>query len=138
MTSRVILALVCLTASFLLLNCGGQSNVEKDDRGVTIHLSGERAETHMIRIEMLTDKIAHVVAVPSDSFPGAPSLMTVEPPTGKVDWTMTETRDAVEITTSSLKVTVDKETGEVLFATPSGQEILREKTGGGKHLKPPR
>ena len=69
--------------------------------------------------------IVRVNASPGQAHTAQPSLAVILPP-GEVSFKVREAADAVELSTASLRVRVDKQTGALAFFRPDGAEITRE------------
>ena len=100
----------------------GGSGVKKTPHGVSLKADdGTR-----VRVEVVTDDIIHVEAVPKgEKFSTKESLIVVPQEYG-TEYEVTKTSDAVEIRTGSLVVTVCKEDGRVLYADAEGKPLTSE------------
>lgn len=115
----------------IIISCSGPS-YEKLDSGVLVHLKGDQAK--QVKLEVISDKIIHVVASPTDTFSKEQSLVVL-PRSSKPEWKILEDKDKVILSTKSLQASVSLTTGEVNFADSTGKQILAERQGGGKYFE---
>ncbi|GHT12701.1 alpha-xylosidase [Bacteroidia bacterium] len=89
-----------------------------------------------IRLQVVSDDIIHVTAIPKSGFPAKKSLISVVENTKTTDWKVVEENGHVILTTATLKAAVSLATGEVSLADLQGNILLAEKQGGGKTFTP--
>lgn len=124
-----------LFAAMLLAACSSPQ-VEDTGKGVVVNLNGGGgADARKVRIEVLGEKLMHVSATPENRFADPQSLIIV-PQTRQVAYTVSETGADVVVSTSEVKASVSKTTGEVTFFDKDGNVILKEEEGGGKTFTP--
>jgi alpha-D-xyloside xylohydrolase len=117
--------------------CSRKGGYEKNNEGIIVKLDNTGGkEARMLKLEVISDKIIHVTATPSDSFSTEKSLVVLPGATSTPAWSTEEADDAVTLVTSSLRARVSLLTGEVSFMDPAGNIILQEKQGGGKTFEP--
>jgi alpha-D-xyloside xylohydrolase len=117
--------------------CSRKGGYEKNNEGIIVKLDNTGGkEARMLKLEVISDKIIHVTATPSDSFSTEKSLVVLPGATSTPAWSTEEADDAVTLATSSLRARVSLLTGEVSFMDPAGNIILQEKQGGGKTFEP--
>ena len=87
-------------------------------------LSVETAEGQLT-VRVLKDDIIRVSFQPT-GFTSAAESFVVNRDWEPVDYAVAETDGAIEVTTQSLKLTVDRDTAAVRFATRDGQLLLQE------------
>lgn len=126
-------------AAFVLLNaCEKRSGTyEKLPNGVLITLpeKGEN-DVRSLKLEVISNKIIHVMASQSTTFSKFPSLMVEHKERTSVDWTANEDKKGeVTLSTDSLTARVSLFTGEITFTDKAGNVILQEKEGGGKSFQ---
>jgi alpha-D-xyloside xylohydrolase len=112
------------------------SSYDKLDDGVVVHLDPGKAGVQTLKISVITDKIIHVQASPTDTFPRAASLVVLPNIEKSVTWAMAETRDEIVVRTRSVHAHVALPSGVVSFTDSVGKVILQEQQGGGKHFTP--
>lgn len=79
-----------------------------------------------VRVQVISDDIIHVEAVPPGAkFTDKESLMVI-PQTGKAKYKYSKTEDGAEILTASLKVAVSKSDGRVSYFTHDGAPVSAE------------
>lgn len=87
-------------------------------------------DTRKIELEVVNDKIIHVLATPDNKFSGDKSLIIVPSlkMTGK--YTLNTQGKIVTLSTGVLKVSVDKRTGDITFFNKHGKVLLAESING--------
>lgn len=122
-----------LVLAVVVTACAQKSAFEKQEDGVIVHLTkAEAGKPKAIRLQVISDKIIHVVSSPADTFSTAASLITLPGLKGSSDWKLAEEHGQLILSTQSLKAKVSLATGEVVFTDTTGQVILQEKRGGGQ------
>jgi len=116
----------------LILGACTKPAYEKLKDGIVVHLKGDQAKH--VKLLVVSDKIIHVMASPTDTFSTEVSLMVL-PSSNAVEWKTTVDKDKVTLSTKSLSATISLTTGEVAFADSTGNQILAEKNGGGKYFE---
>jgi alpha-D-xyloside xylohydrolase len=131
-----ILFIVTSILTVSLQSCENRSFTKTDD-GIIVHLgkTAKNAE-QSIRLQVISDKIIHVTAVPAGTFPQVKSLMTVSHPDRIIDFVVEEKEDHVALRTYLLNASVSLKTGEVIFTDLMGKTLLAEKQEGGKTFVP--
>jgi alpha-D-xyloside xylohydrolase len=121
--------------SFLMFT-GVSAQVEKLNDGVLIHLAG--ANVKAIKLEVVSDRIIHVIKSPVDPIHKDTSLMviignkgwTMYPPLSalgeKTEWSIDTKNNETTLTTAVLKVIVDLSTGRIKFHDLKDQILLEE------------
>ncbi len=110
---------------------------QKDGNKIMFDLEPEKpTDPEKLKIEVLRDDIIRVVASSEEQFSQRPSLMVAKADWQPVDFDVTEKGEMVIISTKLLKVQVNEKTGEIQFLDKTGKQILKEKSGGGKTIKP--
>jgi alpha-D-xyloside xylohydrolase len=120
-----------LAAVLLIYGCAPVSERYRiTDEGVLVFPDADAVKT--LRINVITDDIIRITATPADSFSSRQSLMVAPAERKKTFFNVTESSGTLSLTTASLEVRVNLQTGELLFLDSSGALLLREKHGGGK------
>ena len=88
-----------------------------------------------LRIAFVTGAIAHITLTEGREFQTKPSLI-VTAASCFSGFTLQETGEVFEISTSILKLVVRKETGAISYFDTAGKLLLRESEHGGKSLTP--
>ena len=133
MKSLVLLSILGL----LFTGCSSQS-WEKTPSGITVNLKGKTGQdARKIRLEVISDRIIHVIASPISGFSTDISLIIAETtelpaPAFKVDGD----KDSVTISTAEIKARVSIKSGQIVFYDKNYKAILREPEDGGKSFKP--
>jgi alpha-D-xyloside xylohydrolase len=116
----------------LLMSCNQSIDVRSLENGVVIRITGEKPQAKYVRLEVVADNIIHVTASPSDTFSTAKSLIVLPHLAPSDEWKADESKETITLTTSALRVSVSRSSGEVTFMDPTGKIILTELEGGGK------
>ncbi|OGU33535.1 MAG: alpha-xylosidase [Ignavibacteria bacterium GWA2_35_9] len=110
---------------------------ERLSDGVLFEIKKQKeTDAQWIKIQVLTEDIIHVIGSPQKTFSSHRSLMVEKTNWEPVDWYMHENDNYVEISTSKIKVRVDKNNGAITYLDSEGEVILQEKTDGGKIITP--
>ena len=124
----------CLWA-LLLASCAGPE-VELTPEGVIVNIKQEHpTDVRMVRLQVMGEKLIRVSATPEKKFSDRESLIIV-PQEAQTPFAVEQTDSTVAVTTTDIKATVWKATGEVKFADREGKLILAENQGGGKSFTP--
>lgn len=130
-----IIALIVLSTATLISNAAAQANqspqtgvqIQSTDHGFMATTSGET-----IQVTACSDNTVHVLAVPSDAdvqgaSPAQPWMLnkTAVCPGAKSNFT--READGVSIATSRFRVKYQSATGNLVFDTTDGKELLRER-----------
>src|SRR5260221_477169 len=118
---------------YLILGACTRPTYEKLKEGIVVHLKGDQAK--QVKLLVISDKIIHVMASPTDTFSTEESLVVLPSSKSIVESRTTEDKNKVTLSTKSLSASVSLTTGEVVFADSTGKQILAEKNGGGKYFE---
>lgn len=86
-----------------------------------------------VRVRVINDKILRVSATPEETFKADSSLVVLPQFQGyanKPAFKVTDNKSAVVLSTSQVKATIDKKTGQVRFYDHAGKELLVENQHG--------
>ncbi len=124
-------------AGLLISGCSSQ-DWESTPSGITVNLKGKTGqEARKIKLEVIGDKIFHVVASPVPRFSTDKSLCVLKNPIlPEPAFKVTGDEKSVTISTSEIKASVSLESGQVIFYDKNSNVILREPEGGGKSFNP--
>ncbi|MDE5709264.1 MAG: DUF5110 domain-containing protein [Alistipes sp.] len=111
---KILFGLWCLSA----VACGG---VKRTDSGVVVKVDNGQT----VRLEVVTDGIVRVSAVPTGAFSSRGSL-AVLPVESRPDFTVEQTDASVAVVTAALRAEVDRATGQVRFFDADGKTVLGE------------
>ncbi len=120
--------------SWLLMGCSYQ-NWRTDDEGVILYPKNDLESGRAIRLEPYSDGVVRVMVSPADTFSTRPSLMVL-PRTQKVDFNVVDEGKDLLLTTSRVKVRVDKKSGTVRFYNAGDSLLLAEKNGVSRTFQP--
>jgi alpha-D-xyloside xylohydrolase len=108
---------------------------KKNDDGVLIHVK-DTAGTTYIKVQVVSDEIIHVTANPTGNFSTEKSLMVVDQPMTKAEWTLKDEDSILILSTSKLQVRISLQRGEISYFDAHGKSMLTEVSGGGKSFEP--
>ena len=118
-----------IAAVFSLLIFTGpvSAQVEKLNDGVLIHLAG--ANPKAIKLEVVSDRIIHVIKSPVNAFQKDTGLMVIAG-NRKTEWSSDTKNNEATLTTAVVKVIVDLSTGRIKFHDLKGHSLLAEEKNG--------
>jgi alpha-D-xyloside xylohydrolase len=90
---------------------------------------------HAVKLQVCNDKIIRVTASATDSFQNK-SLIIFNQSSQKINFTVNDLNDSVQLKTNALIALISKETGSVSFYDLNGKLILQEKQYNGRRLTP--
>lgn len=127
---RLIFLIPSLVIFFTMCS---QTIWEKTDNGVLIRLKSRSSDIpSLIKLEVISDGIIHVLASPVKEFSNEKSLCIVERNLEEASFDARQVQDTLVITTARLRVKVSLVTGQVIFCDEKDRVILSERKGGGK------
>jgi len=110
---------------------------EKTQDGIIVSLQQEQStDVKKVRLQVINNRIVHVSATPEKEFSKEESLIIVPQDGTRTPFTIEETDSTLTLKTTELQVSVQRRTGEVVFADANGNSLLRENEGGGKQFTP--
>ncbi len=128
---------IYFTCLLLLISSCQRKNYKKSEDGIVVHLKKVApGKAKLVKLQVVSDKIIHVVASPANNFPEFESLITAGNNTKPVQWSIDETNSEVVLKTSCINASVSLASGAVVFRDSTGQVILSEEPGGGKTFTP--
>ena len=125
-----------LAVTFLSLLCaivapcapGKIPPFERDTKGVTVRSAGG-----VLRIDVCSDRIIHVIASPTQEIPAAIVPTAIDPCKGTT-FKVGASGAAITIDTGAVQVRVDRAASAIHFLSADGSEILGEPANGGRVL----
>jgi alpha-D-xyloside xylohydrolase len=102
-------------------------DLERTDNGAVIH-----SAAGLVRVEVCSDSVIHIVAGPAASHPEKPVVPTVIQPCSGAKFTASSDGLHESVVTTKVKVEVDKQTGAVRFLTAGGDLVLSEQPRNGR------
>jgi len=118
---------VCLAALLALAACGSPPAFEKTADGVVVTPTGGAARK--VRLSVVSDKVIHVTAFPTDTVSEPASLMAVKTG-GGTGFTVDEKDGLVVLRTSEIVAEVAVASGDVRFRDKDGNAVLSEVDDG--------
>ena len=104
------------------------TSVQKEPAGVLFAM-----QSGVMRVEVLTDSIIHVVYSPTSSFPNRPDYVVTKTVWPAPQWTFASTGTEVTLATARLKVAVSRKDGVISYSDLAGRKLLSE---GPKTMTP--
>jgi len=96
---QIPLYLICLSLITLQISCVPDSHQEIEN-GVIVKLPAyDKGVAHKVKIEVINQNIFRVSATPESTFPNRKSLIIVDQKEDKPRFTLTESKDFIEIAT---------------------------------------
>ena len=96
---------------------------------VTRDSDGIRARVQsggVLKLQVCTDSIIHVLYSPDGNFPKRPDYVVTKTSWSPSQWKLESSTTAATLSTSALRVTIEKETGAISFAGASGEQLFRD------------
>jgi len=106
-------------------------SVNKDSDGLTLTMSPGK-----MKLTVCSDGIVRVMYSPAAALPAGQDFVVTNRSWAPTSFKVAEANGQVTLTTSKLKVAVDKATGAVQFFDSSNKLLLAEPADGGKTMKP--
>lgn len=126
----LVAALLVTSAPFAMSAAGQTLGIEKTANGITV-----RSASETLHIGVCSPTVIHVVASAAAETP-KPIVPVVIRPCGGASFAVTSTATTVSVTTTALKIDVDRGTNSVRFLTANGDRVLSEQAKGGRELTP--
>ena len=83
-------------------------------------------QTGALRIHICSDSIVRVVYSPTSSFPSRPDYVVTKQAWPATQWTLQSTDKDISLLTASLKVSVTRADGSILFADLAGNRLFQD------------
>ncbi|HUV01363.1 MAG TPA: TIM-barrel domain-containing protein [Bacteroidales bacterium] len=129
--------LLFLSAAALLFISCSQTTWEKTDNGVVVRLNSKNTGVpKLMKLEVITDEIIHVIAAPVNKLSDEKSLCVIDGSSTFPDFAVRQVIDTLILSTSGLKAKVLLASGQILFCDENDRIILKERHGGGKSFAP--
>ena len=87
-----------------------------------------------IKLEVLGERVIHIVYTQREKFSETPSLMVLPQKTTEPSWSSEESDTEIILKTAKLQMLIDKTTGAFTWLDADGKMLLRESQQGGKWL----
>jgi alpha-D-xyloside xylohydrolase len=79
-----------------------------------------------LRLQICSDSIVRVTYSPDATFPDTPKYVITKTNWPKTQWTMQSSDNDVRVTTSSMKVTITRKDGAILFSDAAGKKLFQD------------
>jgi len=121
---------------FILSSCQFKP-FEVMKEGVLVRIKTEdQTKAKKIKLQVVSDRIIHVTAIPGNKFSSRESLMAIKDTLPHPHFSYKREGNSLLIKTSSLLVNVNLSDGLISFSDTAGNLLLAEKKGGGKSFSP--
>ena len=94
---------------------------QKQSDGVLIH-----QKTGTLRFQVCSPAILHLTYSPTADFPASPNPVIIKTTWPQAEWKLEESADAIALTTSEVRVAVDRKTGAITYTDSSGKVLLHD------------
>ena len=89
-----------------------------------------------VKLEVISENIIRVIAVPGKEFRARQSLVTVYAKKENIRWDIVPSSEKITLKTKGVRATIHIKTGVVSFFDIKGKKILSEKPTGGRSFEP--
>jgi alpha-D-xyloside xylohydrolase len=120
---------------FVAENISAQQFIKVDDGVIVYPNKNLSGNVHAAKLQVYNDKIIRVTASATDSFQNK-SLIILNQQPQKINFTVNDLNDSIQLKTNTLIASVNKQTGTVAFYDLNGKSILEEKQYNGRNLTP--
>lgn len=129
---RIIIPVILM---LVVASCGTTSYKKLKD-GIVVRVKNKVDNTEQsVRLQVVTENIVHVTAIPGTKFSEVKSLMIIDKLPKIPDFTVKQNGDTVILKTNALNAEVLTSTGEIIFSDSTGKVLLAEKKGNGKSFE---
>jgi len=87
-----------------------------------------RQERGILRLQVCSPAIIHLTYSPTADFHEQPNTVIVKTSWPPSDWKIDESTDALTLTTTQLKVVIDRKTGSITYSDSSGHVLLHDES----------
>jgi alpha-D-xyloside xylohydrolase len=136
MKKRLLLNFLFIGAFFNALLAESPSYIHTKDGVIVFTDPLFTGTSNAVKLEVVSDNIIRVIAVPGKEIIPAQSLITVYSKTPEAFWDIIPSEESLTVKTKSLSATVDLKTGAVNFLNAKGEKIVGEKQPFGRSFKP--
>jgi alpha-D-xyloside xylohydrolase len=117
----------CLPMFFTVFLVSQAQDVERTENGAVI-----RSATGLVRVEVCSDSVVHIVAGPAATHLERPVVPTVIQTCSGAKFSALSDGPRESVVTTKVRVEVDKQTGAVRFLTSAGELVLSEQPRNGR------
>ena len=96
-------------------------SLQKQDDGVLLKMG-----TGALRLQVCKDSIIRVLYSPTAEFPSRPEYVVLKKNWPATEWKLEESDGKVTLTTSRLKIGIDRSDGSIAYASSDGQILMTE------------
>jgi alpha-D-xyloside xylohydrolase len=99
------------------------TDVQKQPDGVLLKM-----RAGVLRLQVCADSIIHVIYAPGSTIPDVRQFIVTKTSWPAAQWNMDQTDKAVTLTTSSMKITITRANGAILYDDSSGNKLFEDGT----------
>src|SRR5437588_9838526 len=82
--------------------------------------------TGILRIQVCTDSIIHVLYSPTTEFPERPDFVIIKKSWSAAKWKLQNSNDKVTLSTDRLRIAIDRTNGSITYSDADGQNLMTE------------
>jgi alpha-D-xyloside xylohydrolase len=135
MKLRLLLLTFFCTSYFNALLAEPPSYIETKDGVIVFTDAAFTGISIAVKLEVVSDNIIRVIAVPGKEILASQSLVTVYSKRSDVSWNVVPSKEIVTLKTKKLTAFVNLKTGVVSFRDHNGKKILTERSIGGRSFQ---
>jgi alpha-D-xyloside xylohydrolase len=111
--------------------------IERLNDGILLQFKkSNQMDAQLLKIQVCSDEIIHVMATQGNNFSSRSSLMVDILKWPSVPFTLKEQNELIILSTKKLSVKINTVDGTLVFFDSNEKKLLQEKTGGGKIISP--
>ena len=115
---------------FLVQDCNGFKRFED---GIVVQLTKQNpTDAQLLKIQVCSDDIIHIIAAPQKHISSRSSLMVDKTDWKPVSFTIEEQDNFIILSTKKLSVKINTKDGTISFYDINGNKLLKEKSNDGK------
>ncbi|MDE3182272.1 MAG: DUF5110 domain-containing protein [Bacteroidota bacterium] len=118
--------------AFNLLKAEPPTYIQTEDGVIVFTDPAFTGISNAVKLEVISDNIIRVIAVPGKVFPATESLVTVYSKKPDLSWNTIPSKESLTLKTKKIAAIVDLKTGAVTFRDLNGKLILTEKPIRGR------
>ena len=101
----------------------GQTGYTRTNDGIKL-----KSDDNILQIYVINNKIVRIRFYPENLRDERKSLVVINPESEKVNWNAEQKNEEIFLTTSSLQLNINAETGQITFQDSAGNILLKEKS----------
>ncbi|MGN6211477.1 DUF4968 domain-containing protein [Parafilimonas sp.] len=126
----------CLSLIFISTNASAQKFTKTDDGIIVYPNQNYSGNVQAVKLQVVNDRIIRVAASATNNFRNESLIILNDPSSQKINFTVDDSNDVVQLKTNALIASINKQTGAVAFYDLNGKTILQEKQNDSRSLVP--